>query len=57
MKHNQLKRFAWLHLLLWVGLLQPDGFAERTLVMSQQGLKPIEQFVVGNNVVVVAAGG
>lgn len=57
MKHNLLKYSAWLHLFLWISLLQPDGFAERTLVMSQQDLRPIEQFVVGNCVVIVAAGG
>ncbi len=46
-----------LHLLLWVGLLQPDGFAEHTLVKHEYGFKPIQHFVVGNNVVVVAEGG
>ena len=46
-----------LHVLLWVGLLQPDGFAELTLVRTHEGFKPIEQFVVGNRVVVVAEGG
>ena len=46
-----------LHVLLWVGLLQPDGFAESTLVRTHEGFKPIEQFVVGNRVVVVAEGG
>ena len=53
MKRNLIS----LNLLLWIGLLQPDGFAERTLVMGQYGLKPIEQFKVGNHVVVVADGG
>jgi hypothetical protein len=42
---------------LWVGLLQPDGFIENTLVRYEHGLKPIQQFIVGNNVVVVAEGG
>ena len=46
-----------LHLLLWVGLLQPDGFAEYTLVRHEHGFKPIQHFIVGNNVVVVADGG
>lgn len=51
------RKLALLNLLLWIGLLQPDGFAERTLVRYEHGLKPIEQFRVGNNVVVVADGG
>jgi len=46
-----------LHLLLWFGLLQPDGFAELTLVRYEYGFKPIQQFVVGDRVVVVADGG
>ena len=46
-----------LHVLLWVGLLQPDGFAELTLVRTYEGFKPIEQFVVGNHVVIIAEGG
>ncbi len=49
--------FMMLHLLLWVGLLQPDGFVEHTLVKHEYGFKPIQHFVVGNNVVVVADGG
>jgi hypothetical protein len=53
MKRNLIS----LNLLLWIGLLQPDGFAERTLVMGQYGLKHIEQFKIGNHVVVIAAGG
>ncbi len=44
-------------MLLWFGLLQPDGFAEHTLVKYEYGFKPIQQFIVGNNVVVVAEGG
>ena len=43
--------------MLWVGLLQPDGFAEHTLVRYEHGFKPIQQFIAGNNVVVVADGG
>ena len=46
-----------LHVLLWVGLLQPDGFAESTLVRTYEGFKSIEQFVMGDHVVVVAEGG
>jgi hypothetical protein len=46
-----------LHLLLWMGLLQPDGFAAHTLVKHEYGFKAIQHFVVGNNVVVVADGG
>jgi Pretoxin HINT domain len=57
MRHNLFNRFILLQLLLWVGLLQPDGFAELTLVKTHGGFKPIEQFVVGNHVVVVADGG
>jgi len=49
--------FLLLHCLLWVGLLQPDGFAERTLVRYDHGLKPIQQFIVGNHIVVVAQAG
>jgi hypothetical protein len=49
--------FFVFHCLLWVGLLQPDGFAEHTLVRYKHGLKPIEQFIVGNHVVVVTHGG
>lgn len=49
--------FMLLHVLLWVGLLQPDGFADRTLVRYEHGYKPIQQFVVGNNVIVVSDGG
>ena len=45
-----------LHIFLWAGLLQPDGFIENTLVKYEHGFKPIQQFVVGNNVVVVAEG-
>ena len=46
-----------LHLLLWVGLLQPDGFAEHTLVRYEHGFKPIQNFAVGNHAVIVAGGG
>ncbi|HEX4069484.1 MAG TPA: hypothetical protein VHX42_05290 [Candidatus Babeliales bacterium] len=57
MKRKKSLYFMILHLLLWVGLLQPDGFAEQTLVRYEHGYKPIQQFVVGNNAVVVADGG
>ena len=56
MQRKLLISFVWLP-FLWVAFLQPDGFAERTLVMGQYGFRPIEQFVVGNCVVVVAEGG
>ena len=49
--------FFLLHLLLWVGLLQPDGFAEHTLVRYEHGFKPIQNFAVGNHAVIVAGGG
>ena len=57
MKRRTSSYFFILHVLLWVGLLQPDGFIENTLVRYEHGLKPIQQFIVGNNVVVVAEGG
>jgi hypothetical protein len=57
MQRNFLKKFTFLFVLLWVGLLQPDGFAELTLVKTYGGFKPIEHFIVGNHVVVVANGG
>ena len=57
MKKNLLSGVVLLHLFLWGGLLQSDGFAEKTLVREQWGLKPIEQFVAGNCVVVVSAAG
>lgn len=57
MRGNKSFYFLLLHSLLWIGLLQPDGFAEHTLVRYEHGFKPIQQFVVGNNVVVVAEGG
>jgi hypothetical protein len=57
MQHRLLMRFIWIFVLSWIIVLQPDGFAERTLVRGLHGLKPIEQFVAGNCVVVVADGG
>ncbi len=57
MRRKKASHFMILHLLLWVGLLQPDGFAEHTLVRYEHGFKPIQHFAVGNNVVVVAEGG
>ncbi|HEX4068509.1 MAG TPA: hypothetical protein VHX42_00265 [Candidatus Babeliales bacterium] len=57
MKRKKPLYFMMLHILLWVGLLQPDGFVEHTLVRYEHGYKPIQNFAVGNNVVVVADGG
>src|SRR5579863_8398265 len=57
MRRKKSLYFLLLHSLLWIGLLQPDGFAEHTLVRYEHGFKSIQQFVVGNNVVVVADGG
>jgi hypothetical protein len=57
MRRKKPLYFLLLHSLLWVGLLQPDGFAEHTLVRYEHGFKPIQQFVVGNNIVVVADAG
>ena len=57
MRNKKTLHFTILHLLLWVGLLQPDGFAEHTLVRYEHGFKPIQNFVVGNHAVIVAEGG
>ena len=57
MRSKKTSHFTILHLLLWVGLLQPDGFAEHTLVRYEHGFKSIQNFVVGNHAVIVADGG
>jgi len=57
MHQKLLNKSVLLFLFSWIACLQPDGFAERTLVMGHYGLRPIEQFVVGNAVIVIAAGG
>lgn len=43
---KKLKKSAYffiVHLLLWIGLLQPDGFAEHTLVRYEHGFKPLKK--------------
>lgn len=44
-------------LVFWITLLQSDGFAELTMVRTQQGYKPIELFRIGDYAVLVADGG
>lgn len=51
MKHNLLDYIFFLSIFFWIGLLQADGFVIGTQVLTEQGLMPIEQCTVGNQVV------
>lgn len=48
-KVNQISIY-FLSMLLWVGLLQAEGFGLGTLIATQYGLVPVESVVVGTSI-------